>query len=101
MRFLRKILIISKITLLDIYIKGTPFYLTKLINFLVKPLNHYFYHPLTNLRFYESSNSFFFIRINSIYFFKLNLGKKKKLRGRGRIKRKVIRKLVAKNKILD
>jgi hypothetical protein len=101
-RFLRKILLISKINNLIFKIKKKPIYFLELLNLLNQRIIHKFLNPCEN-KFIDETvkpkiNPFrfiFFIFLKNISYSKLKLKKK------GRIKRKILRKIILNNKLID
>jgi hypothetical protein len=101
-KFLRKILIILKITNLIFKIKKKPIYFLELLNLLNQPISHKFINPCDTKFIDETTkikkNLFrfiFFIFSKNTSFSKLKLKKK------GRIKRKILRKIILTNKLID
>ena len=100
-KFVRKLLIVLGIKKLSLIIQGSPLNLSQCLRVLFKPLQHYFKNPLTS-KFYEeiiSKPSVF--NLFNLVFKKVLAYKPLKLRKRGRVKRKIRRKLVFKNNLID
>ena len=100
-KFVRKLLIVLGIRKLSLIIQGSPLNLSQCLRVLFKPLQHYFKNPLTS-KFYEeiiSKPSVF--SLFNLVFKKVFVYKPLKLRKKGRVKRKIHRKLVFKNNLMD
>ena len=106
MRFLRKILIIADLGTLGFRINGTPIELDALLTMLFKPLTHSFTNPISKKNINEVDPRVLrrtskiidpiFIQFNAIKAFGTQ-----KLPKRGRIKRKIRRKLVKLVNLVD
>jgi len=99
-RFLRKILIILGLTFLEIKVKGLPLNLSYYLKQFYTPIIHAYNNPLNNLTTTESflkTGSFKTIKISFIKSFSMKGSLKKK----GRIKRKVLRKIFYRNSVID
>lgn len=100
-KYTRKFLLILKIKKLIITVKKTPSFLLDFLKFLNTPIIHKFFNPYKNKIFedsYAPEN-----RIKTIFFFflkNISFGISK-LAKKGRIKRKISRKLILKNKLID
>lgn len=100
-KYLRKLLILSKINNLVLWVKSTPLFLPELLTVLNTPILHKFNNPFTGEEFQESERNASSFRFLYFFFIKtVNYGKFKQRR-KGRIKRKITRKLYRKNKIVD
>ena len=100
-KFIRKLLIITKINSFNLILKKSPYLLTEILNRLTKPLSHPFLNPFTGLYVDETLKVENHFNINFILFKKINKFAKQKEKKKGRIKRKILRQIVRKNKILD
>lgn len=106
-RFLRKMLLVLNLESVGLITKGVPVNLDKLLTAIFKPLSHPFTNPLTgeiinesdltSPRKKEKGN----IGISSVTFFAPKPFSYQKTRKRGRIKRKIQRRLVRMNKVID
>jgi hypothetical protein len=100
-KYLRKIYIILKIKYQMILIKKTPVHILEFLSFFNSPIIHKFNNPLNDKviedkkRINPLTRTLYFIFLKSHDF---SFTKKKK---KGRIKRKIMRKLIIKNKITD
>lgn len=103
MRYLRKLLILSRINNFNLYIKQTSDQLNKLIQTLQKPLNHSFTDPLTGLVIDEESSKTPRELFNFIYiiFLKNKPFGTMKLKNSGRLKRRIRRRITNMNRIID
>ena len=104
MRFLRKVLLSLGLKSVGIITRGVPLHIDAMLSSLFKPLSHPFLNPLTGEIINEadsekvkSKNIF----INSILFLAPRPHAIQKTRKRGRIKRKIRRKLVRTNSLID
>lgn len=100
-KYTRKFFIILKIKKLITIVKKTPNFLLEFLKFLNTPIIHKFFNPYKN-EIFEDSNTpenriktIFFLFYNNVPFSSPRLAKK------GRVKRKISRKLILKNKLVD
>jgi len=100
-KLLRKMLLIIKIKNIVLTIKGIPTNLPQYIRTLLSPINHYLIDPTTNVVHDEITKKPFEFNFHSIFFLKSLHMSNMKLKKRGRVKRKILRKLVLKNKLSD
>lgn len=100
-KYLRKLFIISKISNLILIIKKTPLFVNELINFLNTPIAHKFVNPIDNKIIDESLNRKLSIRFLYFIFMENKNFSKNKISAKGRIKRKILRKITFENKIID
>ena len=104
MRFLRKILLSLSLKSVGIITRGVPLHIESMITSLFRPLSHPFKNPLTDTTINETvqgkivqSNIF----IESILFLSSQPHFFQKTRKRGRIKRKIRRKIVRVTGLID
>ncbi len=100
-KFLRKLFIISKIKTLILLVKRTPLYLLEFLTLLNTTIIHKFIDPIENKIIEEKNTDKNIVNFQYFIFFKnidfsLNKGPQK-----GRIKRKILRKIIINNKIID
>ena len=100
-RFLRKVLITLGIKNLYLMLKGTPVKLSRFIHALFKPIPHIFLNPLKEAVYDEVTHEAFPFKIEGATFTKTLLFGKHKLKKKGRVKRKILRKLILKNNVSD
>ena len=100
-KFLRKMLLIVKVKNVVLTIKGIPTNLPQYVRTLLTPINHYLVDPTTNTLYDEITKKPLGFNFHSIFFLKSLHFNNMKLRKRGRVKRKILRKLVLKNKLSD
>ena len=106
-RFLRKMLLVLNLESVGLVTKGVPVNLDKLLTAIFKPLSHPFTNPLTGDVINESDSTRprkkekGNIGISSVTFFAPKPFSYQKTRKRGRIKRKIQRRLVRMNKVID
>ena len=101
MRFLRKLLLTLKLPSLELVVRGAPFYLTLLLNSLFKPIPHPVPDLLTGGSINEVSNKKRNLSIESIQFERFKAFGYMKPKKRGRVKRKIRRRLYRFNQIDD
>ena len=101
MRFLRKLLIVSRITHLSVTLKGVPLFLQKLFSFLNKPLSHTFIDPLTKKEIDETGEFYTTFTFHRLLFLKPKPYGYQKTKKKGRIKRKIRRKIIRAANVLD
>jgi hypothetical protein len=100
-KYLRKIFIVSKLKYLNVVISHNPVDLISFFNTLNSPIIAPFQDPYNEELIEESSLNKFSIRFNYFIFKQAIPYHKKKIKKRGRIKRKILRKLVIENKLVD
>ena len=99
--FLRKLLLFSSLKQLMLIVKRTPLYLQEILSSINSPVINFYKHPFSNSLTVDESKlglSFYFymfIFYNSKPFNYL------KTRKRGRIKRKITKRIVKINKLVD
>ena len=101
MRFLRKSLIFLNISNLNLIVRGLPFNLAQLIKVLATPISYNISNPLRHGEVFTDSASQFNLQIWLVHFTKTFFFGKTKLKKKGRLKRKVARKIVMNNKLVD
>lgn len=100
-KYIRKIYIICKIKSSNLIIKKTPNLLLEILNIINSPIAHKFLNPISNKLIEESNENFLWIKF-SLFIFLQNINfTKNKIKKKGRIKRKILRKLTFENKIID
>jgi len=100
-KYLRKLFIISKINNLILVIKKTPLFINELINFLNTPIAHKFLNPIDQKIVDESISKNLSIRFLYFIFMENKNFSKNKIASKGRIKRKILRKITFENRIID
>ena len=108
-RFLRKILLILKLECIGIVTRGVPVHFDAMLNALFKPLSHPFLDPLTGATINESeSQSSSSVRkkkqdlsISILTMLSPKPYSYQKTKKQGRVKRKIRRKLVRLNNVID
>ena len=100
-KYFRKLFIISKINTLILIIKKTPLFINEIINFLNTPIAHKFVNPIDQKIIDESFNRTLSIRFLYFIFTENKNFSKNKTPAKGRIKRKILRKITFENKIID
>ena len=100
MSFFRKVLIYSSFRNLSLFIKNEPLYLNELLSTLFKPVIGFYKHPFNNYLVDEKLIKTSY-RFNNILFINNKKFTVQKTRKRGRLKRRIIKRLVSINKVLD
>ena len=100
-KFVRKLLISTRIRTLELTIKGVPLFLPQLFRFLTKPLGHKFYDPIAGKRVDETTGNYWKFNFTKLIFIRYKPHGYQKTRKRGRIKRKIKRKIVARARVID
>lgn len=100
-KYLRKLLVITKITTLSLVVKKTPVFLTELLNLINTPISHKFSNPIDGKLIEEDSKSFTLLKFLYFIFLQNKSFCKNKLRLKGRIKRKILRKITLQNRLID
>ena len=100
-KYFRKLLLISRVYNLILIVKKIPAFLPEIVNFLNQPIAHKFIDPLEHRIIDENEENtkrikfFYFIFLHNRSFVK------NKIRQSGRIKRKIRRKLILENSVID
>lgn len=100
-KYIRKLFLISKIKSTILFIKKNPILLSELVNFLNKPIAHKFLNPIENKIIEETDFNFLSIKFPYFIFLHNKSFCINKNQQKGRIKRKILRKIVFGNKIID
>ena len=100
-RFLRKILLVSRIKRLHMVIKSLPLHLPQLFNFLNKPLSHIIKDPFTKKSIDETGEEYTIFEYYALTFLYPKSYGYQKTRKKGRIKRKIRRKIVRLARVID
>jgi len=100
-RFLRKLLVVLGMRNVSIYTSGVPLYLDNLLTTLFRPLAHPFLNPFSGETVDESVGDRININISLIRFLRYKPFGYQKTKKRGRIKRKIRRKLTRLGGLLD
>lgn len=98
--FLRKILIYSGLKDLMLVVKKTPIYFNEILNTIYNPVVSFYNHPFNNLSVDESL-VFPEFRFGMVLFFNNKNYGTHKTKTRGRLKRKISRRLQRLNRVLD
>lgn len=101
-KFLRKLIITLNLKNLILVFKKTPVFLIETLNFLNQPTVHKFNDPIHNKIINEAlSPSPRLIKFLYFIFLKNYSFSKNKMKKKGRVKRKIYRKLILTNQIVD
>ena len=101
MRFLRKLLLILKLKNIVLHSKGLPLFFETLINMLYQPIAHPFQNPLTSKTITEVKNKPRDLKISELVFTHSKPYGFMKLKKKGRVKRKVRRRVMKANWVVD
>ena len=100
-RFFRKLLITANIKNMALVFKRTPRDLLEIFRFLCSPLKAPFFNPVTQKVIEETRHKYHKLNIRYLYFLKSISYTSMKYRKKGRVKRKISRKVIKKNKLMD
>jgi hypothetical protein len=101
MRFLRKLLLVLKLKNLTLYAKGLPLFFQPLLQMLYRSIAHPFMNPLTKTLITEIKKKPRDLNITEVIFTYSKPHGPIKLKKRGRIKRKVRRRIMKANRVID
>lgn len=102
MKFLRKLLVILRLTNVVLHFRGVPVLLDLLLQFLYQPISHPMRDPLTGRLIDETGKrSARDLKITEITFVHPKPFGYLKTRKRGRIKRKIRRKIIRSSQVVD
>lgn len=100
-KYIRKIFLITKIINSILIVKRVPKLLTEILNFFNSPIAHKFLNPVDDKPIEEINNNFLWIKFLYFIFIENKNFSKNKTPQKGRIKRKILRKITFENKIID
>lgn len=100
-KFLRKLLIVADISTLRIFFKGRISSLNEITNTLLSPLPSPFFDPIKGVTVSEVDNQPHHLNITYILFDNIKSFTNMKHRSKGRLKRKIYRRVVKSNRITD
>lgn len=100
-KYIRKIFLISRIKNSILILKKNPIFLIEIINFFNSPIAHKFIDPIENKIIEETNDNFIWIRFLYFIFIENKDFSNNKKPQKGRIKRKILRKVIFGNKIID
>jgi hypothetical protein len=100
-RFLRKLLIVIRLRNIILRIRGIPLYLEIMLAMLFKPLSHLFPDPFTGQEVDEILGEKTTLNFSAIVFSRFKPFGYQKEKKMGRVKRKIRRKLVKLNAVID
>lgn len=100
-KFMRKLLLLANITTLILTVNQVPLFLNEIINFFNQSIIHKFLNPFTNKFVDESVFQYRYIKF-IYYIFRRNVSfVKYKSKHAARVKRKIRRKLILLDKVID
>jgi hypothetical protein len=94
-------LYISKIKNIILVIKKIPVFINEIINFFNTPIAHKFLNPIDGKNIEENENNYTQLKFLYFLFIENKNFSKNKTPQKGRIKRKILRKVTFENKIVD
>lgn len=100
-KYIRKIFLLTRIKNTILIIKKNPVFLMEIINLINTPIAHKFVDPVDNRIIEETNTSTVLIKFLYFIFMENKNFTKNKIPAKGRIKRKILRKVVFENKIID
>ena len=100
-KFVRKILLVLKLSSVNLYVRGVPVYFDTLLSTLFRPLSHSIVNPLNGESLSESSTLKSDLGFESIQFLTSKPFGYQKPRKRGRVKRKIRRKISQTGSVVD
>jgi len=100
-KYLRKFLLILKIKFLNLYFNSSPVMLQEILSNLTTPLVQPLKNPLTSKIIDESFSKKNYLNFIFFFFQKSIPFGKFKMRRKGRIKRKILRRLIKVNNVID
>jgi len=100
-RFLRKLLILLRLRNIILRIRGVPLYLDIMLAMLFRPLSHFFTDPFTGQEIDEIQKKKTRLNFSAIVFTRFKPFGYQKEKKMGRVKRKIRRKLVKLNAVID
>ena len=101
MQFLRKLLIVLRLNKIQIISSGVPVLLSRLLYILSQPLSHLITNPLTGSVIDEITQTRTPLNFSSVFFVRSYPYGYMPTRKRGRVKRKIRRKLVKLGRLID
>jgi hypothetical protein len=101
MRFLRKLLIVIKLKSAHVHVKGIPLFLDTLLNMLFQPLTHPVKDPFTDAIIDETLDVQRNIKVTGITFIHPKPYGFHKQKKKGRVKRKIRRRVMKANRVID
>ena len=100
-RFLRKLLLILRLKNIVIISRGVPVHFNLLLSTLFKPLSHPFLDPISMKLIDETQDEKSLLRISELSFPSSKPFGTQKMKKKGRVKRKIRRKLTRLNSVID
>lgn len=101
LKYLRKMFLILKITNLNLFIKSAGFFLNEFLSILIQPSEKSFLNPLSRKIINDEARLVSRFHFSYIFFINTKNFSFLKLRKKGRIKRKIQRRLLKLNPIID
>ena len=101
MKFLRKLLVILKLKYVVLHFRGTPVLIDLLLQVLYQPISHPMRDPLTGRFIDETDNWIQNLKISEVMFSRPKPFGYLKTRKKGRIKRKIRRKIIRSSNVVD
>lgn len=100
-KFLRKLFLVLKIKRTICLVKKTPNLILEMLRIFNEPIIHKFTNPLTATLYDETARNYPFTKFEYLVFLESRSYALNKVRKLGRVKRKIMRKVVMQNDIID
>lgn len=100
-KFLRKLFLLIKFPRLILIVKKNPIFLLEFLNLFNQPIPYKFNEPLTNREIIDTEDNPSLTKVMYVVFLKTQPYIKFKTKKRGRVKRKISRKVILKNAVVD
>jgi hypothetical protein len=100
-RYLRKVFLLTGVRRFDVIVKKSPYMLNEILNNILSPLGHSFQNPFNNRIVNENKIRYPLIYLKFIIFQNNKPFNYMKTSSRGRIKRKILRRVVRYNRMVD
>lgn len=100
-KYLRKLMFLGRIRNLMLIVKKTPALLLEFINLFNQSISHKFNNPFSNKAIEEKSTDFTVFKFTHFVFLRTASFVKNKTRKKGRVKRKVLQKVIFENHVID
>ena len=101
LKYLRKMFLVLKLKHFNLFIKSAGFFLNEFLTLLLQPSGKSFINPLTTKSFSDVSHSANQFNFSYVFFLNTKSFSFLKLKKKGRVKRKIQRKLIKLNTIID
>jgi hypothetical protein len=100
-KFLRKVFLIANLPNTTLIVKKNPVFLLEFLNFFSQPIVYKFVNPVDGQEFEEKVSLKPITNFSFFIFYKNQSFVKNKTKAAGRIKRKIRRKVIFQNRVID